>query len=134
MKVLIVDDIQYFRRKVREGLIAAFGDMQIVEAGTLMAAKTAVRATDFDIILLDLDLSATAGRTDTCSEGLELISYIADNDIKMPHIVVVSGKVYTADAVLRVAQYGIKKVIQKPYKIGDIEQAVRDYMLSRSLK
>jgi len=68
-RILIVDDHPMFREALRSAIKFAFADAEIFEAGSIEAARDAIRGgTGIEIILLDLSLPGTSG-----FEGLVLL-------------------------------------------------------------
>lgn len=131
MKILIVDDFGYFRSKVHKAIKEKFADIEIDEAGSVSSAIHAVTKVEFDMILLDLDLTGNANTRDINNDGLEVVRHIIKQEMKMPHIVIVSAKV-NVPAIKEAFKLGISSFISKPYKIDDIERAIFDYRLKAS--
>lgn len=68
-RILIVDDHPMFREALRSAIKFALADAEIFEAGSIEAARDAIRGeTGIEIILLDLSLPGTSG-----FEGLVLL-------------------------------------------------------------
>lgn len=60
-KILVLEDYEDFRILITEALAEAFGDVEIVEAATIAAARARIADSPFDLAILDLNLPDGSG-------------------------------------------------------------------------
>jgi two-component system response regulator HydG len=118
MRVLVVDDDQGLRFSVRESLAsgssALGGAFEIEEAVDGMEAVEKVRASRFDLVILDVDMPRL--------NGLEALKLIKEHD---PSIVVLIMTAYaTIDDAVRAVKEGAYNYISKPVKADELLKIV----------
>jgi two-component system response regulator HydG len=105
LRVLVVDDDQGLRFSVRESLVQS-GNFEVEEAVDGMEAVEKVRASRFDLVILDVDMPRL--------NGLEALKLIKEQD---PSIVVLIMTAYaTIDDAVRAVKEGAYNYISKPVK------------------
>lgn len=113
MKVLLVEDDRTLRTalgKILEGSGREVAHADTVETGL-------ARASDADVILLDLKLGADSGE-----RFLELLR----NDGKYTPVVVLSGMYPKEEALGKLKKYQIVDFIEKPFKLGELLGKILD--------
>jgi DNA-binding response OmpR family regulator len=104
-KVLVVDDYEPMRRMVVR--ILAREDHDVVEADSAEAARTAIAANDFDLLLVDLILPGVS--------GVELVTGLDSP----PPVVFISGEA-TEQLVDHPRALEHALLIQKPFDPGQL--------------
>jgi DNA-binding NtrC family response regulator len=100
MRVLIVDD-QASARRVLSSIVSKLGDVDVVEADGLTAARAALDAQPLDVALIDLRLGSDARNRD----GLALVEEIRARTSVVPIIVTVYQEVAEIRMAMRVGAY-----------------------------
>jgi PAS domain S-box-containing protein len=111
--VLVIEDDPAIRRLVREDLERA--SMQVTEAESVVGALAALRAADFDVIVLDLTLPD--------GSGLEVLARLRA-DYGSAHIIVLSGASTSSDRV-RGLDSGADDYVVKPFVARELTARVR---------
>lgn len=127
MRVLVVDDDQGLRFSVRETLASASspigGAFEIFEAVDGMEAIEKVRASRFDLVILDVDMPRL--------NGLEALKLIKEHD---PSIVVLIMTAYaTIDNAVRAVKEGAYNYISKPVKSDDLLKIVERALSAQAM-
>ncbi len=122
LKVLVVDDDQGLRFSVKENL-AQSGQFEIDEAFDGINAIEKVRASNYNLVLLDVDMPRL--------DGLEALKLIKEHD---PSIVVIVMTAYaTIDNAVRAVKEGAYNYISKPVKGEDLLALVEKALKAQSL-
>ncbi len=90
MKILVVDDEAGARRTLKR-ILRELRDVEVLEVGSAVEARSALAADDIDIALIDLRLDPSAGY----AQGLDLVEEIRARGRTVP--IVVSGSNDTAE-------------------------------------
>ena len=113
-KILVVDDSESIRQQVADGLTRA--GFQVVEAGDGIAALQQVKAHDFAMIILDVNMPFL--------NGLELLDRLKQEP-KTSHIPVVMLTTEAQRSVIeRARQAGAKGWLIKPIKMENVVNTV----------
>jgi two-component system response regulator HydG len=122
LKVLVVDDDQGLRFSVKENL-AQSGQFEIDEAFDGINAIEKVRASNYNLVLLDVDMPRL--------DGLEALKLIKEHD---PSIVVIVMTAYaTIDNAVRAVKEGAYNYISKPVKGEELLALVEKALKAQSL-
>ncbi len=122
LKVLVVDDDQGLRFSVKENL-AQNGNFEIDEAFDGINAIEKVKASNYNLVLLDVDMPRL--------DGLEALKLIKEHD---PSIVVIVMTAYaTIDNAVRAVKEGAYNYISKPVKGEDLLALVDKALKAQSL-
>lgn len=132
-RILLVEDEELNRTLVRAVLsratVAALRAAEVVEAGSLAAARTELTAQDIDIVLLDMNLPD--------GKGLTLAREIATGTTarpapgrQRPSVIAVTASVLPQDRAAAMAA-GCDGFLDKPYAAADLVSAVVDQLAIR---
>ena len=113
-EILIVDDDQALRRSLAEQL-RMHEEFAASEAGTGQAALDAVRATRFDLVLLDIGLPDMDGR--------EICKLMRRSGVAAP-IIMLTGADSEADTILGLDS-GANDYVTKPFRLGALLARIR---------
>jgi len=109
---LIVDDNNLIRRSVRR--ILEQEGLQVVEAPGGYEALEALRSTNYNIVLLDVNMPLSLS-------GPETFERLREDHPELPVLFVTSDK-YTLDGILGQPQVGF---VEKPFDQEDLVDAVK---------
>jgi two-component system KDP operon response regulator KdpE len=129
-RILLVEDEDLNRTLVKAVLaraqIEAVRDAEVLDAGTLDAARAQLAASDVDLVLLDMNLPD--------GNGLTLARELAAGDVpggrKRPAVVAVTASVLPADREAAIAA-GCDGFLDKPYAAADLVAVVAEYLPQR---
>jgi PAS domain S-box-containing protein len=111
--VLVVEDDAAVRRLVRDDLERA--DMQVTEAGSVGRAEEALRASAFDVVILDLGLPD--------GSGLDILQRLRE-DRGSTHVILLSGASTQSDRILGL-EAGADDYVVKPFFARELTARVR---------
>jgi two-component system response regulator HydG len=86
VKVLIVDDQRSARRVLRQ-MLAALGDLELAEAGSLAEAQALLTEAPVDLLLVDIRLSSTS----VDRGGLDLLRWLRETNRPIPAVMVTAS-------------------------------------------
>jgi len=112
VRLLLIEDEPALRRLVRERLQAQ--GLTVAGAATIVEATAALRAQDFDVVILDLTLPD--------GSGLDLLVAIRDSGTRA-HVITLSGAGTEADRV-RALELGADDDVTKPFSIRELSTRV----------
>jgi len=116
LKVLVVDDFATMR-KIEKNILGQLGIKNVEEADDGSTALPKIKASSYDIILLDWNMPTMT--------GLELLKAVrADDDIKDTPIIMVTAEALK-DNIIAAAQAGVNDYIVKPFTAGALEDKLR---------
>ena len=122
LRVLVVDDDQGLRFSVRDTLAQA-GGFEIDEAFDGLNAVEKVKASHFDLVLLDVDMPRL--------NGLEALQLIKEHD---PSIVVIIMTAFASiDDAVRAVKEGAYNYLSKPVKGDELVKLVERALSAQSL-
>ena len=122
LRVLVVDDDQGLRFSVRETLAQA-GGFEIDEAFDGLNAVEKVRAQNYDLVLLDVDMPRL--------NGLEALKLIKEHN---PSTVVLIMTAYASiDDAVRAVKEGAYNYLSKPVKGEELVKLVEKALSAQSL-
>jgi CheY-like chemotaxis protein len=129
-RILLVEDEDLNRTLVKAVLaraqIEAVRDAEVLDAGTLVAARAQLAASDVDLVLLDMNLPD--------GNGLTLARELAAGDVpggrKRPAVVAVTASVLPADREAAIAA-GCDGFLDKPYAAADLVAVVAEHLPQR---
>ena len=132
-RILLVEDEELNRTLVRAVLsratVAGLRDAEIVDAGSLAAARTELTAQDIDIVLLDMNLPD--------GNGLTLAREIATGATggaapgrQRPSVIAVTASVLPQDRAAAM-EAGCDGFLDKPYAAADLVAAVVEQLATR---
>jgi len=122
MRVLVVDDDLGLRFSVRETLAQA-GSFDIVEAADGMEAVEKIRASRFDLVLLDVDMPRL--------NGLEALKLIKEHD---PSVVVLIMTAFAnIDDAVRAVKEGAYNYVSKPVKGDELMKLVERALSAQAM-
>ena len=117
-KILIVDDEEGYRKVLSNSLTDLGYETKAVNNG--FEALEEVKKRRYSIILLDVQMPGM--------DGIELLDQLQSIRFRS-HIVIITA--YTGEDVVHEAiRKGAKKVITKPFSIGDIEICLSEFSKS----
>ncbi len=94
MNILLVEDDEFKLKRIRDFIISNFSSVNLTEAASVGSAKTAIKKTKVDLILMDMSLPSfdvnsdeSGGRPHTFG-GKELMAYMKYKNIYIPVIVI----------------------------------------------
>lgn len=129
-RILLVEDEELNRTLVKAVLaradVAAVRDAEIVDAGSLAAARTQLGAQDIDLVLLDMNLPDGNGLT----LAGELAAGKIAADRRRPAVVAVTASVLPQDRTAAV-EAGCDGFLDKPYAASDLVSVVAEYLAKR---
>lgn len=120
--VLVVDDEASIRRTLRE--ILEYEDYAVEEAEDGVVALEKLRATRFDVVLLDVKMPK--------KDGMEVLEAIAKEKIDVP-VVMISGH-GTIDTALEATRLGAYDFVEKPPDLNRLLLTIRNAMDRGQLK
>ncbi len=129
-RILLVEDEELNRTLVKAVLaradVAAVRDAEILDAGSLAAARTQLGAHDIDLVLLDMNLPDGNGLT----LAGELATGKLAGDRRRPSVVAVTASVLPQDRTAAV-EAGCDGFLDKPYAAADLVGVVAEYLGKR---
>lgn len=120
--VLVVDDEASIRRTLRE--ILEYEDYAVEEAEDGVVALEKLRASRFDVVLLDVKMPK--------KDGMEVLEAIAKEKIDVP-VVMISGH-GTIDTALEATRLGAYDFVEKPPDLNRLLLTIRNAMDRGQLK
>jgi DNA-binding NarL/FixJ family response regulator len=116
IRILIADDHAIVRAGLKQ-FIADQADMEVTaEASSGSEAIAAVRARDFDVVLLDLTVSGGMGGVETAAR-LKMLA---------PSLKLIVSSGYSDGAVMSdFRRYGFDDVLPKPWNVSQLTEVVR---------
>ena len=126
-RILLVEDEDLNRTLVKAVLaraqIQAVRDAEVVDAGSLAAARRRLREDDVDLVLLDMNLPD--------GNGLSLARELADGGMPggrpRPVVVAVTASVLPQDRAAALAA-GCDGFLDKPYAAADLVRVVAEHL------
>lgn len=122
-RILLVEDEELNRMLVKAVLaraaVAAVRDAELVDAATLAVARERLADTEFDLILLDLNLPD--------GNGLTLARELAATDGPKPPVVAVTASVLPQDQKAAL-EAGCDDFLDKPYAAADLIATVARHL------
>lgn len=112
-KILVVDDDRQMRLDLAE--ILAMEGYDVDSAGSGEEALELIKETDYDIVLSDLKMPGMS--------GMELLAHI--RKLKLETRVIMITAFATIESAVEAMKRGASDYISKPFKINEIEVAVR---------
>lgn len=105
-KILIADDAEFFRLKIKDILVASGHSVIEAEDGVEALDELKPDPDSFDLLILDLDMPEL--------DGFEVVNWIKNNGHlgKFP-ILVVSGSYTENEIESRLGNYGVKDILNK---------------------
>jgi len=126
-RILLVEDEDLNRTLVKAVLaraqIQAVRDAEVVEAGSLAAARQRLRDDDVDLVLLDMNLPDGNGLT--LARELAAGGPVAGR--RRPAVVAVTASVLPQDRAAAIAA-GCDGFLDKPYAAADLVAVVADHL------
>jgi adenylate cyclase len=104
-KILVVDDSKMMRVGIIRSL-KQLGFQTMTEAGNGREALDLLKSTDYDLMLLDVEMPEV--------NGLQVLDDIRRNPQTAPPVIVISGSQHTGDAV-RCIEMGAEDYLPKPF-------------------
>lgn len=121
-RVLVVDDCDTVRKAYRDHFVA--GGFEVQGAASLKEAAELLAGADFDAVIADVCLSASAG-----SEGLAIAAYLRQTRRDPPVVVLTAyGQPQAASAAARL---GVDAFLHKPVSLVWLERLVRSRLDER---
>lgn len=118
-RFLLVDDHPLFLGAMRAAILAGYPDAEVIEAGSIDAARQQISGSKpFDLLLLDLTLPGTTG-----FDGLLELRTLFP---KLP--VVIVSALDEPKIIHQAMTYGASGFIAKSVRKAELEQAIRDVM------
>lgn len=122
-RILLVEDEELNRMLVKAVLaraaVAAVRDAELVDAATLAAARERLADTDFDLILLDINLPD--------GNGLNLARELAAAGVPRPPVVAVTASVLPQDQKAAL-EAGCDDFLDKPYAAADLVATIARHL------
>ncbi|WP_067505079.1 response regulator [Actinoplanes sp. TFC3] len=126
-RILLVEDEELNRTLVKAVLsraaIEAVRDAEVLDAGSLGAARTQLNTEDVDLVLLDMNLPD--------GNGLLLASELASGSVgagrRKPAVVAVTASVLPQDRAAAL-EAGCDGFLDKPYAAADLVATVAEYL------
>jgi CheY-like chemotaxis protein len=129
-RILLVEDEELNRTLVRAVLsratVAGLRAAEIVDAGSLAAARTELTAQDIDIVLLDMNLPDGKGLT----LAREIATGGAAPGRQRPSVIAVTASVLPQDRAAAM-EAGCDGFLDKPYAAADLVAAVVEQLTTR---
>lgn len=113
--VLIADDHEVTRRGLREILVEAYPDVQVIEAATGHAVLEKLGTQAFDLLILDIWMPGP--------NILDLLRAIRANHARMPILVLTAAT--EVEYSIQTMKAGANGVVQKHHTADDICKAIR---------
>ena len=130
VNILILDDVKFIRIGIMMTLEKEQG-LNFFEAATVDQAIKVLEKNDIDLILLDLDLSNNVDLNPENKGGLDLIKYMKEYNMSIPHVVILSGTV-NENKICEAYKLGIKEGLLKPYTAKALMDVVDRVKLDKS--
>jgi two-component system KDP operon response regulator KdpE len=126
-RILLVEDEDLNRTLVKAVLaraqIQAVRDAEVLDAGSLAAARRRLQDEDVDLVLLDMNLPDGNGLT----LARELAAQGSVEDRQRPAVVAVTASVLPQDRAAAIAA-GCDGFLDKPYAAADLLAVVADHL------
>jgi CheY-like chemotaxis protein len=126
-KILLVEDEVLNRTLVKAVLarakISAVRDAEVLDAGTLTAAREQLSSSDVDLVLLDMNLPDGSG----LSLARELTSAGVPVGRRRPVVIAVTASVLPSDRAAAI-EAGCDGFLDKPYAAADLVAVVAEHL------
>ena len=122
-KVLIVDDEDDIRMALKQ-MLEEIEELEIVEAGDGQVALDTLSHTNFDLMLLDINLPLVGGE--------EVLAAIKANKVfKRPtHVVVMSAHANLTGILDRLEASDVDAYLPKPFRYEDLQVVIADAVMT----